>query len=399
MTARGFRAAVAGTRRIHFDATPKNDKQGMDESDNDPPSRATPTKQSPVAQFAQIINASKAVYVNNERYIKLGKIGSGSGSEIFKAMNDSGNFFAVKHVKFSGSADESRTNYENEIALLGELADNDKIISLVDYEIDSSNAIMVLELGDSDLREMIEKQETMSPNYIRYTWQQMLEAVQTIHDKKIIHGDLKPSNFLMVKGTLKLIDFGIAKVISGDHSCTEFNADSLAMSSFRYKAPENMTSQHGHDGRPVKLGTSADVWSLGIILYELVYGKSPFPTGLHQFRAAVMNKDFKIPFPRRSDFHDFDCLVDVMQQCLQRSRSRRPAIEELLCHQYVQQPSSFFIEDRISIEDNLKQLAKQIQNTYADSDFASDQGRKYISMLARDLVCGKMMIVGNTSEC
>lgn len=44
-------------------------------------------------------------------------------------------------------------------------------------------------------------------------WQQMLEAVQTIHEAKIVHGDLKPANFLIVAGSLKLIDFGIAKAI------------------------------------------------------------------------------------------------------------------------------------------------------------------------------------------
>jgi serine/threonine protein kinase len=52
----------------------------------------------------------------------------------------------------------------------------------------------------------------------------MLEAVLTIHNRRIIHGDLKPSHFLMVKGILKLIDFGIAKVIRGDATSTEFDS-------------------------------------------------------------------------------------------------------------------------------------------------------------------------------
>lgn len=49
-----------------------------------------------------------------------------------------------------------------------------------------------------------------------YIWQQILQAVNTIHEERIVHSDLKPANFLLVKGSLKLIDFGIAKAIMSD---------------------------------------------------------------------------------------------------------------------------------------------------------------------------------------
>ena len=52
--------------------------------------------------------------------------------------------------------------------------------------------------------------------WIAYYWQQMLQAVQVIHDEKIVHSDLKPANFVLVKGQLKLIDFGIANAIASD---------------------------------------------------------------------------------------------------------------------------------------------------------------------------------------
>jgi len=47
-------------------------------------------------------------------------------------------------------------------------------------------------------------------------WQQILKAVRTIHDERIVHSDLKPANFMLVRGELKLIDFGIAKAIQND---------------------------------------------------------------------------------------------------------------------------------------------------------------------------------------
>jgi serine/threonine protein kinase len=53
-------------------------------------------------------------------------------------------------------------------------------------------------------------------NFIRVYWEQMLRAVQAIHEEKIVHSDLKPANFLLVQGQLKLIDFGIAKRMADD---------------------------------------------------------------------------------------------------------------------------------------------------------------------------------------
>jgi serine/threonine-protein kinase TTK/MPS1 len=202
----------------------------------------------------------------------------------------------------------------------------------------------------------------------------------------------------MVKGTLKMIDFGIAKIIRGDATSTEFDAEQFITSSFRYKAPENVAAPTGRNGCAIKLGRSADVWSLGCILYELVYGRSPFPMDLSRFRAAVTNLQYKIEFPRRPGFHDFDCLVDVMEQCLQRKQTKRPSIEELLCHQYIQQTLSFFVETKISIAENLKQFAQQIQTEYIDSDFESPQGAKLIGRLARDLVCGRRMRIGKGTK-
>lgn len=85
----------------------------------------------------------------------------------------------------------------------------------------------VMEIGEVDLAKVLHQHQKsseqprqhgteLSLNFIRLTWQQMLEAVQCIHDNRIVHGDLKPANFVFVKGQLKLIDFGIAKAISND---------------------------------------------------------------------------------------------------------------------------------------------------------------------------------------
>ena len=78
---------------------------------------------------------------------------------------------------------------------------------------------MILEFGEIDLEKMLQKDlETgrITINRLRNYWEQMVQAVQAIHNQNIIHSDLKPANFLLVSGSLKLIDFGIAKAIQND---------------------------------------------------------------------------------------------------------------------------------------------------------------------------------------
>ena len=96
----------------------------------------------------------------------------------------------------------------------------------------------------------------------------MLKSVSVVHKMNIVHSDLKPANFLIVNGTLKIIDFGIASKISDDK--THVTKDNT-MGTFNYMSPEAIQS-----GENVKIGVKSDVWSLGCILYQMVYKKLPF---------------------------------------------------------------------------------------------------------------------------
>lgn len=123
----------------------------------------------------------------------------------------------------------------------------------------------------------------------------MLEAVQVIHDEKIVHSDLKPANFLLVEGSLKLIDFGIAKAIAND--TTNIHREGQ-LGTANYMSPEAATS-NPVTGSYRKLGRASDVWSLGCILYQMVYGKTPYSDILNIFQklSTIANPDHKIEFP------------------------------------------------------------------------------------------------------
>lgn len=98
---------------------------------------------------------------------------------------------------------------------------------------------MVMEKGETDLHKILQTYRADIPlyNLMRY-WYEMLLAVDFIHQQGVIHLDLKPANFLMVDGRLKLIDFGIAAKINTD--ATSIVKDSQA-GTFNYISPEALT--------------------------------------------------------------------------------------------------------------------------------------------------------------
>lgn len=134
---------------------------------------------------------------------------------------DTGKIYALKKVTLKGADKMAIDGYLNEIELLQKLGKNERIIRLVDSQIYQKEWIlMVMEYGEIDLAHLLqrnaESHQRLSMNFIRLYWEQMLAAVHAIHEENIIHTDLKPANFLLVEGSLKLIDFGIAKAIPND---------------------------------------------------------------------------------------------------------------------------------------------------------------------------------------
>ncbi|KAL5992950.1 Serine/threonine kinase mps1 [Asimina triloba] len=343
--------------------------------------------------------------VNGKRYQKLGKIGSGGSSEVHKVISSDCAIYALKSIKLKGRDYSTAYGFCQEILYLNKLKDKKNIIQLVDYEVtdkmllkevmsgsmsnkegrikEDAYIYMVLEYGEIDLAHMLaQKWKEMEgsglkidENWLRFYWQQILEAVNTIHEERIVHSDLKPANFLLVRGSLKLIDFGIAKAIMSDTTNIQRDAqnraakyDYLLMHAFvvyqvgtlNYMSPEAfMCNEHDGNGNTIKCGRPSDIWSLGCILYQMVYGRTPFAeykTFWAKLR-AITDRSYQITYEPVPN----PLLIDLMKKCLAWDRSERWRIPQLLEHPFLVPPVPPLLP---SSRDQCCQLLKQMAETY-----------------------------------
>lgn len=277
--------------------------------------------------------SSEIIYVNNVAYTKISLLGKGGSSKVFKVFNPKKVICALKKVRLKGIAKQTVQGFINEIEMLKQLSGKPNIVQYIDSEVRQQDQILllVMECGDCDLSALL-KSKKLNDNHLRLYWQQMLEAVQTIHNEKIVHSDLKPANFLIVKGSIKLIDFGIANSIQND---TTNIVRENQVGTVNYMSPEaiNENPQVSSSNAPkYKLGRSSDIWSLGCILYQMVYGKTPF-SHLNMVQAihAITDVSHEIQFPDIKN----PLLLDVLKKTLQRDHTKRPTIPDLLKHPFL----------------------------------------------------------------
>lgn len=198
---------------------------------------------------------------------------------------------------------------------------NDHVVRVTDVDaLPSGVPYMVMERLDGT--DLSEHRKSAGPLPITDAVRYLLEtcsAINEAHAMGIIHRDLKPANLFLARrrdGTtmIKVLDFGISKAMQslGEQTMT---VAGTVLGSPSYMSPEQIAAARDLDGR-------TDIWSLGVILYQLVTGRVPFPAqGLTELCALVLQTEPRRPSELRPDVPLE--LEAVVLRCLEKDRARR----------------------------------------------------------------------------
>jgi serine/threonine-protein kinase TTK/MPS1 len=284
------------------------------------------------------------ISVNGKLFTRMDCIGRGGSAKVYRVMAENYKVFALKRVSLEDVDDMAIRGYKGEIELLRKLENEERVIRLFDYEINDERQTLsiLMEMGESDLSRVLNLRlnadnAVFDISFTRYFWKEMLECVQAVHQHGVVHSDLKPANFLLVQGRLKLIDFGIANAIQDD---TVNVHREQQIGTPNYMSPEALIDANAVSGLPstvgkvMKLGRPSDVWSLGCILYQMVYGKPPFAHITNQLQRvmAIPNPSHVIQFPGTGvgGAPVPTGLIVTLRECLTRNLAKRPTVEQLL---------------------------------------------------------------------
>jgi tousled-like kinase len=177
-------------------------------------------------------------------------------------------------------------------------------------EIDNSSFCTVLELcSGPDLYTFMKLNKNITEKEARLIIYQILSGLEYLNklNKKIIHYDLKPQNILFHNTEVKISDFGLAKIMEDNHDKIE--QTSIGVGTYWYLPPECFPDYN--DKQAPTINSKVDIWSVGVILYEIMYGKRPFGHSMTQeriFKEGVMKNARHVEFPVKPQISE-ECKV------------------------------------------------------------------------------------------
>uniref|UniRef100_A0A2R8MRY7 Serine/threonine-protein kinase ULK3 n=1 Tax=Callithrix jacchus TaxID=9483 RepID=A0A2R8MRY7_CALJA len=257
-------------------------------------------------------------------FILTERLGSGTYATVYKAYakKDTREVVAIKCVAKKSLNKASVENLLTEIEILKGIQ-HPHIVQLKDFQWDSDNIYLIMEFcAGGDLSRFIHTCRILPEKVARVFMQQLASALQFLHERNISHLDLKPRNILLSsleKPHLKLADFGFAQHMS------PWDEKHVLRGSPLYMAPE-MVCQRQYDAR-------VDLWSVGVILYEALFGQPPFASRSFSELEEKIRSNRVIELPLRP-LLSRDCR-DLLQRLLERDPSRRISFQDFFAHPWV----------------------------------------------------------------
>ncbi len=256
-------------------------------------------------------------------YEVISLIGSGGMGEVYRARDTRlKRDVAMKILPERIAADPERVSrFQREAEVLASL-NHPNIASIHDLQKINDSSFLILELVEGEtLAERIARGPLPIPEALRIA-KQIAEALEAAHAKGIVHRDLKPANIKITSdGLVKVLDFGLAKVFEPDAASNFSQSPTLMSGTLQglilgtapYMSPEQARGQ--------AVGDQSDIWSFGIVLYEMLTGKAAFSgETLTDILGGIVRTDPDWPaLP-----HNTPSLIQLLlRQCLQKNRAAR----------------------------------------------------------------------------
>jgi len=288
-------------------------------------------------EYNQIYNLNNFIQIttkNNKPFI----IGSGSYGQVHLCQNIIDNkYYAIKHMDKIRlkKALKTLSGIYTEIDLQSRISHPNIVQLLYVYESKNTFDLVMEYASNGSLFEYIRKNKHLSEELSFSIFIQVVNAIYFLHKNNLIHRDIKPENLLLFKNNVvKLCDFGWCVSLNGGQRGTFCGTT-------EYMAPEMVNQK--------EYSKEIDIWSLGVLLYEMVHGHSPFIPKKAYFNEREVIENIKIHNLKFDKKISIEC-KELICHLLDENRSKRYKIEDVFNSDFVKKYERYYND----IEENEK---------------------------------------------
>jgi eukaryotic-like serine/threonine-protein kinase len=266
------------------------------------------------------------------RYRLIRLLGSGASGAVWHARNELiDRDVALKIMRPDVAEDAvALQRFFNEAKASGRVR-SPSIVEILDLgQAEDGSPFLVFELLEGEgLDEKLRREGTIAPEPLLEMFVGVAKALEIAHANGIIHRDLKPANIFIGKSSTgqpvaKILDFGISKVFDTGHNFT-LTRTGTVVGSPAYMSPEQAGGREDIDGR-------ADIWSLGVVMYEALTGTLPHQAANYNaLMVRILTQDSDPVMTRKADLPPGVCAI--VDACLKRERDERTSNSGLLSKQ------------------------------------------------------------------
>jgi len=367
--------------RMHMEQLRRDESALLEEKRLLESEKAAHQKELKLSMSADRSRFTKDLPCLHKRYLLLSLLGRGGFSEVWKALDlVELNEVAVKIHQLNPAWSQSRKqsyikHVRREYTIHRDL-DHPRVVKLFDvFEIDVNTFATVLELcRGTDLDEKLKTMKTLPEKDAKTIVMQIVAGLRYLNapqdntevqgggvqpampsrKRSIIHFDLKPANILFDNmGDVKITDFGLSKILEEADEQTSVELTSQGAGTYWYLPPECF----GRGDSPPRISSKVDVWSLGVIFFQMLYGRRPFGEGKSQEKLlseGIMRNATQVEFPQENNSKSSSSMLvssnspsgfqkvseeakDLIRACLTYDQQHRPDVMSICQHPYLRQ--------------------------------------------------------------